>query len=337
MTGRWRGHLCPSPGDTISFVTVDLVLLTQRLPRVTAAGTTMATTVGHVARPVDVVDATLPLAGLERAFRSPDLGCVAVRGLGEADVGLVTRRRFLDCLSGRLGFGRALLARGLTADITDWSPLVVDPDAGVVEVALAAMERPEDRRYDAVLVRSAAWQAASASDLVVSLSTLLAVRTLHDPLTTLANRPFLLHQLRDRCARMQDTPHRVAVVQVDVVGFSAVNTELGHVAGDRVLTALATHVRRNVPPSWDVGRTGADELTAVGTVLGPVSDDDAASAVGVTRTALATTLPHTALADDRLVRLRVGAVFSRPGGGKPDRLFHAVQEQVRRLRRMGRT
>jgi diguanylate cyclase (GGDEF)-like protein len=336
MTGPRHGHRRPSPGATIVFVTVDLALLTQRLPRVTAAGTTMATAVEHVARPVDVVDATLPLAGLERAFRSPDLSCVAVRGLGDGEIGLVTRRRFLDCLSGRLGFGRALLARGLTADITDWSPLIVDPDAGVLEVALAAMERPEDRRYDAVLVRSPAWQAASASDLVVSLSTLLAVRTLHDPLTTLANRPFLLHQLRDRCARMKGTPHRVAVIQVDVIGFSGLNATLGHFAGDAVLTTLAAHVRRNVPPGWDVGRTGADEVTAVGTVLGPVPDDDAAFAVGVTRTALATALPHVALAGHSPVQLRAGAVFSTPGGGKPDRLFHAVQEQVRRLRRMPR-
>jgi len=316
-------------------MTTELALLTRRLPVFGAAGTT-APTAGQVARPVDVVEADLPLANLERAFRSADLACVAVHSRSADQIGLVTRLRFHGALSGRLGFGRALLARGTTADLTDWNPLVVDPDDGVLEVSSAAMARPEDHRYDPVLVRAEMWQAATAADLVVSLSTQLAMRTLHDPLTALGHRPLLLQQLRDRCAALRGSPHRVAVVQVDVVGFGALDAALGHHGGDAILAAVASHVRRAVPASWDVGRTGADEFTAVGTVLGPVSDADAAAAVEPTRSALVGELPLPPLGvpGDRPVVLRAGAVFSMAGGGNGDKLFRAVAAQVRRLREL---
>jgi len=320
----------------------DVTLLAHRLPRVTAAGSTLATTVGPVSRPVDVVDGDLPMANLERAFRSPDLACVAVRptGSGEA-VGLITRRRYEGALSGRLGFGRALLARGVAADLAEWRALVVDPSASIVDVALVATDRPEETRDDPVLVRSAEWRTVTPSDLVLALTTLLAARSLHDPVTSLANRTFLVHQLRERCQRARGTAHRVAIVQTNVAGLAAVNAELGYEAGDRALVAVAGHALRSVPSGWDVGRTGADELTAVGTIPGPLSDDDAAAVLEATRArlngpvhlpGLRTGVPAL---DHAGVTLRAGAVFSRPGGGSPDRLLSAVEAQVRSLRRRG--
>lgn len=313
----------------------DVALLAHRLPRVTAAGTTLATAVVQASRPVDVVDDDLPLPDLERAFRSPDLACVAVRDTVTEAVGLVTRRRYAAALSGRLGFGRALLARGTTRDLADWRPLVVDPDASIVDVALAAMERPEEARDDVVLVRAAQWHAITPADLVLALTSLLAARSLHDPVTSLANRAYLVHQLRERSSRCRRTAHRVAVVQVEVRGLGAVNAEHGYQAGDEALATVAAHVLRTLPPGWEVGRTGADELTAVGTLPGPLDDAAAAGAVEVVRAALAGRVPLAgpALPDGLHLTLRAGAVFSRPGGGSPDKLLAAVEAQVRELRR----
>lgn len=313
----------------------DIALLAHRLPRVTAAGTTLATAVGHTSRPVDVVDDDLPLPELERAFRSPNLACVAVRETAGTGVGLITRRRYAAALSGRLGFGRALLSRGAAADLADWRPLVVDAGASIVDVALAAMDRAEETRDDVVLVRAADWQVVTPADLVLALTTLLAARSLHDPVTSLANRSYLVHQLRERSARSRGTAHRVAVVQANVSGLAALNAELGYEAGDAALAAAAAHVRRAIPAGWDVGRTGADELTAVGTLPGPVDDGPAASAVEVTRARVAgaVPVPGLVLPEGVGVTLRAGAVFSRPGGGNADRLLAAVEAQMRSLRR----
>lgn len=316
-------------------MTTDLALLTRGLPQLAAPGM-RAPTAGQVARPVDVVEADLPLANLERAFRSPDLACVAVHRRADDEIGLVTRLQFHAALAGRLGFGRALLARKTAADLTDWHPLVVDADDRVIEVAAAAMARPEEHRYDAVLVRADIWKAATTSELVMSLSTQLAVRTMHDPLTSLGHRPLLLQQLRDRCAMQRGTGHRVAVVQVNIAGFGALNAALGHHGGDAILMSVAAHARRSVPATWDVGRTGADEFTAVGTIVGPTTDDDAARQVESVYRALLgpVPLPHLGLPADRPVTLRAGAVYSRPGGGSGDALFRAVEAQVRHLRQV---
>lgn len=317
----------------------DLALLAPRLPRVTAAGTTLATTVGHASRPVDVVDADLPMARLERAFRSRDLTCVAVRPTATGDrTGLISRRRYEGALSGRLGFGRALLARGVAADLADWRALVVDATTSIVDVALAAVGRPEATRDDAVLVRSTEWHAVTPADLVLALTTLLASRSLHDPVTSLANRAYLVHQLRDRSTRCRGTVHRVAVVQAEVSGLGAVNAELGYDAGDRALAVVAAHVLRAVPVGWEVGRTGADELTAVGTLPGPLDDSTAAAAVEVVRAGLtgSVPVPGLSLPGGLPLTLRAGAVYSRPGGGSPDKLLAAVEGQVRALRRRAR-
>lgn len=314
-------------------MTTDLALLTRGLPQLAVPGMG-APTVGQVARPVDVVEADLPLANLERAFRSPDLACVAVHRRDDDAIGLVTRLQFHAALAGRLGFGRALLARKTVADLTDWHPLVVDAGDRVLEVAAAAMARPEAHRYDAVLVRADIWKAATTSELVVSLSTQLAVRTMHDPLTSLGHRPLLLNQLRERCAQLRGSAHRVAVVQVNVAGFGALNAALGHHGGDAILMGVAGHVRRSVPPTWDVGRTGADEFTAVGTVGGPTSDGEAARQVEGVYAALVGPVPlaHLGLPADQPVMLRAGAVYSRAGGGSGDALFRAVEAQMRHLR-----
>ncbi len=313
----------------------DVALLAHRLPRVTAAGSTLPTAVVHASRPVDAVDDDLALTDLERAFRSPDLVCVAVRDTATDAVGLITRRRYSAALAGRLGFGRALLARATTGDLADWRPLVVEPDASIVDVALAAMERPDEARDDVVLVRAKEWHGVTPADLVLALTTLLAARSLHDPVTSLANRAYLVHQLRERSSRCRTTAHRVAVVQAEVSGLRAVNAEHGDEAGDEALAAVAAHVVRALPPGWVVGRTGADELTVVGTLPGPLDDAAAAAAVEVVRAGLAGYVPVTgpALPEGVRLMLRVGAVFSRAGGGSPDKLLAAVGAQLRELRR----
>ncbi len=305
----------------------DLALLTQRLPRVTAAGSTMATVVGHLAVPVEVLEHDAPIARLERAFRSPHLARVAIRRGDE--IGLLTRTRFHAALAGRLGFGRALLARRTVAQIADWRPLVAHPEASVLRVALAAMDREPERRFDDVLVSAADWRVASATELVLSLSTLLAVGSLNDGLTALANRAYLLHQLRERCAATAGTPHRVALVAIDVAGFRRINAELGHGAADGVLVAAAASLMRALPAGWDLGRTGDDEFTAVGSIPGPVDDERASAFLESVRRAIG---PDVAGPGGAQIPLRRGVVCSAPGGGHPEALFHAVHERLDRLR-----
>ena len=305
-------------------------ILTRLLPRMTAAGSSAPTTVAELAQPVDVVDAELPVGRLEAAFRSPHLPCVAVQDDRDGRIGLVTRRRFLAEMIGPLGFGRALMARSTTRELTDWAPLIADARSPVLEVALSAMGRPADRRYDDVLVSSASWGVVSASDFVRALSQRVAVSTLHDPLTALPARALLLHRLRDLCNDARSTHARVGVVHLDVKGFGALNTEQGHIRADALLTAVAARLRRASPAGFEVGRTGGDEFTVIGSLSGDLDDRDTEMELDRVRTILigaADAMTSMTGYDD--VALRSACTASPPGGADPDDLFWTAQVRLR--------
>ncbi|MDM7854652.1 GGDEF domain-containing protein [Cellulomonas alba] len=325
----------------------ELTLLTQRLSQAVGDYRVSAvSTVVELAHPVDVVDAGLPIARLELVFRSPHVSGVAVRDPSdESRIGLVTRGRFTSAMNGRLGFGRAVLARRATTEVTDWHPMVVAPDAPVSEVAVRAMERHDERRYDDVLVAADVWQVATTADLVRSLSTQLAVRSLHDPLTGLANRSMLGHALARRCTQAWGTPARVALVLIDVRDFGGVNALHGERVGDVVLAAVGARLRASAPTGADLGRTGGDEFALAATLPGAADDRHASALVGGLRDGIVQALAEPAagvpvdawpavhavsvvsdaglasapmLLQDAHARLREVKVAAARGGGGPD-------------------
>jgi diguanylate cyclase (GGDEF)-like protein len=85
----------------------------------------------------------------------------------------------------------------------------------------------------------------------------------HDMLTGLHNRGTLLGQLQAALDRSTATGPAVAVLFLDLDGFKQVNDTFGHEAGDLVLTAVASALRRSVLGSDTIGRLGGDEFAVV--------------------------------------------------------------------------
>jgi len=84
-----------------------------------------------------------------------------------------------------------------------------------------------------------------------------------DPLTGLVNRRRLYQALDLALARSVRGGSHVAVLVTDLNGFKEINDTLGHEAGDRLLVAFGSLLRRNVLGSDTVARLGGDEFAVV--------------------------------------------------------------------------
>ncbi|MGY1811297.1 diguanylate cyclase domain-containing protein [Blastococcus sp. SYSU D00820] len=96
-----------------------------------------------------------------------------------------------------------------------------------------------------------------------ALEAQLVHRSLHDPLTGLANRILFTDRLRHALERghREGTPTCVLIVDLD--GFKAINDEHGHPMGDAVLVAFAERLTSVLRASDTAARLGGDEFSIV--------------------------------------------------------------------------
>lgn len=92
--------------------------------------------------------------------------------------------------------------------------------------------------------------------------------SMHDALTGLPNRAFLLQQLETRL----QSNERAALLYVDLDRYKLINDTLGHAAGDKALIEVARRLREAVGADDVVGRMGGDEFVAL--LVRPGSRED---------------------------------------------------------------
>lgn len=85
-------------------------------------------------------------------------------------------------------------------------------------------------------------------------------RASHDSLTGLANRTYFHEQLDLACEQTAGSKNDFVVLYLDLDGFKAVNDQMGHAAGDRVLIEVADRLRSAIEADHLVARIGGDEF-----------------------------------------------------------------------------
>ncbi|TAD77912.1 MAG: EAL domain-containing protein [Oscillatoriales cyanobacterium] len=89
----------------------------------------------------------------------------------------------------------------------------------------------------------------------------LRYNALHDRLTGLPNRAFLMEELGRTIAQLQTTDSLgFAILFVDIDRFKVINDSLGHQVGDELLVAIAHRLRRCLRPVDSIARLDGDEF-----------------------------------------------------------------------------
>jgi diguanylate cyclase (GGDEF)-like protein len=101
---------------------------------------------------------------------------------------------------------------------------------------------------------------------------LLYDRTLRDVKTGLFNNAFFMTRLDDEIARSRRSNGIFSIIMIDVDKFKNFNDSFGHLAGDKVLEALAVVIKEALRIEDVPSRFGGEEFS----VLLPNSDRDAA-------------------------------------------------------------
>ena len=176
--------------------------------------------------------------------------------VGPAGYTLVERAWFESEMSGPLGYGRLLHSRSRIGDMAHPPSLVLPGSTPIGRAATLALARPEPGSSVVGLVATGGEQVAVASATAVfeRLARHYAHHSLHDPLTGLPNRAFLMERLR--ALRGHDT----TLLYIDLDRFKEVNDELGHAAGDSVLRQFADRLRALSRAEDLVVRLGGDEF-----------------------------------------------------------------------------
>jgi diguanylate cyclase (GGDEF)-like protein/PAS domain S-box-containing protein len=176
---------------------------------------------------------------------------------------------------------------------------------------------------------------------------------LHDALTGLSNRPFMLERIGEALERSRrQADYHFALLFLDVDRFKVINDSLGHVAGDRMLVEIARRLENCTRPGDVVARLGGDEFTIlVENVRTPadarrVSERvqqeftepfiidgrsvNATASIGIARSVSGYTLPQDMLRDADLAMYRAKA-----GGRARSELFDiAMREEAQHRMRL---
>jgi diguanylate cyclase (GGDEF)-like protein len=102
---------------------------------------------------------------------------------------------------------------------------------------------------------------------------------LHDLLTSLPNRAFLIDRLNQTLTRQdQEEASACAVLFIDLDGFKVVNDSLGHAAGDEFLIMISARLRALICPLQ--GRNSDESQERSRTILGRLGGDEFAVLIG---------------------------------------------------------
>ncbi|WP_067517160.1 GGDEF domain-containing response regulator [Endozoicomonas ascidiicola] len=154
----------------------------------------------------------------------------------------------------------------------------------------------------------------------------------YDNLTGLANRALFKEFLQSSIARSDRHQAHTAVMFLDLDHFKPVNDELGHEAGDKLLSNVAQRLEGCIRQVDLIARLGGDEFAVV---LDDVHTEDDARVVA-DKILHVMEEPHQLEGTEKKVGTSIGIALYPDNSGDADSLIKAADEAMYEAKRQGR-
>ena len=142
-------------------------------------------------------------------------------------------------------------------------------------------------------------------------------QAMHDPLTRLPNRMLLMDRARQAVARLDRSDGVLAMLFIDLDKFKAVNDNLGHDAGDRLLVSVSERLAELMRDSDTIARLGGDEFVILAEEI--ESEGEAMALAGRVLDALERPFPLGSA--DVAMLASVGVAVSRDSNVDPEAML----------------
>lgn len=220
-----------------------------------------------------------PVVGALKRMSELDWGVVAEKERAKAYAQIVRLRNVtLVLVVGLLlfiGLGAYLLGLTLVRPLDRLTEGASKVAAGDLEVDLPVLSRSEVGYLTEVFNDMVARLRQGREELAAINKTLrkknkeLHELSITDSLTGLYNRKHLMETLDKEVARSKRHKHDFVVLVIDIDDFKEYNDTYGHLAGDEVLSRLATVLEESVRSCDYVARYGGEEFILVLPEIGP--------------------------------------------------------------------
>lgn len=161
----------------------------------------------------------------------------------------------------------------------------------------------------------------------------LKYETLHDSLTGLPNRTFLLQRLEHSLQKYQHDPATLfAVLFIDLDRFKVINDSVGHLIGDDLLFQVGGRIRACLKTRDIVARLGGDEFAVL---LGNVESQ--ATAVQIAERIIGELqVPFRLGAKEVFTSASIGVTIAGPHYQRPEELLRDADSAMYRAKDAGR-
>ncbi len=204
---------------------------------------------------------------LDRFIHEKELLAVAVVDQQQTPVGIVDRGQISDIFL--RPFSRDLLHNKRVIEIMDASPIIVDINSSIDDVAQIIIDAGMRHMVNGfIILEKGVYVGMATGHALLEEITHRRQRDLYvlahyDQLTGLPNRLLFNDRLEQGCRNAQRNHKMLGLVFVDLDRFKYINDTMGHSFGDRLLVNVAERLLVTVRQSDTVARLGGDEFVLI--------------------------------------------------------------------------